>query len=106
MHDKNYTKIPLNELEQWRGVANQTCRVMGNLNNAEYRSKVFWLGPRPPASRTGFMTHMSSRPASTRKADAVAAKLAIYKIQGYYNDKDWRTGKSRRRPYMVLQGYI
>lgn len=81
-YSKEYTKIKLTELDRVRAIANAAVKPLG------YTTRVFWLGPRPSSE---FQTTASS----TRKSDAVAAKIAIYKFSrkrspyggGLYTDK-------------------
>lgn len=101
MYSKKYTVISLTDLPRERELAKQFCALLQKLDadGSEYKLRTFYLGPR------GRSRYSRSRPASTPRSNAVAAKIGIYKVQGYYNDANW-SGQSRRRPYMALQGYV
>ena len=101
--NKTYTVISLDDLETVRQQAKQYCALKEKMDGGEYKLRTFYLGPRDKAPIRGL--HRNSRPASTPRRNAIAAKIGIYKVQGYYNDAN-HYGGTRRRPYMELQGYV
>lgn len=68
-----YTKIPLEKLDEVRLVLRSKLKKLENETGKKYVIRTFYCGPRK-ASRWG------SRPATTLKTDATAAKIGVYRV--------------------------
>lgn len=66
-----FTPVPLADLDRTRSAAKIEMDKISKITGVKIKMRTFYLGPRPK-KRT--------RPISTRKGDAYAAKLAFYKV--------------------------
>ena len=83
---QNYTRFPLSELERVRTIVNGVVKPLG------MTTRVFYIGPRP-TNRKHY------KPSTTRKENATACKIAIYKRKRVKNT--WGSFD-----VMDLKGYV
>lgn len=69
---KAYTKIPLEKLDYIRLELRAKLKQLEASTGERYAIRTFYFGPR--------MKYRSSRPTSTLKSMATAAKIGIYKV--------------------------
>lgn len=67
----SYRKIPLEHLDEIRAVVHFRLKEISKSTGDSYAIRTFYCGPRPKKK--------TSRPASTPKAAAYAAKIGIYR---------------------------
>lgn len=85
----NFTPVPLADLDRARSAAKAQMAEIRKVTGVRMKMRTFYLGPRP---KTAYQIRFKQRPASTRKENAVAAKLAFYVVSpsgwpnlvGYY----------------------
>ena len=84
MVDKNYTKIPLDRVDEIRKGINEELKVLSKQTGTRYSTRTFYLGPRGHGYCPKFGSF--TRRGQTLKSMATAAKIGIYKdINGWPN---------------------
>lgn len=73
---KNYRKIPLDKLESTRLSIRAHLKFLEETTGKKYAIRTFYLGPRKEQSSK----YHTIRQGTTNKADAYAAKIAVYRI--------------------------
>jgi len=81
-----FNEIPLERLDIARSMLNAMLKHRGKLDNKRYGTRTFFLGPRPKR------THYGSRPASTLKSAAYAAKIGVYEKYFDRHSNRWVPG--------------
>ena len=70
---RSYTPIALDKLDEVRLRLRADLAELKSRTGEEYILRTFFLGPRPK--------NLPSRPASTLKSNAYAAKIGVYKLE-------------------------
>jgi hypothetical protein len=83
---KSYKKIPLERLEIVRLQVRADFKKLERTTGKRYSFRTFYLGPRKEQNSV----YHTIRQGTTNKADAYAAKIAIYEVTGTYKDRDGR----------------
>ena len=75
-YSKAFTPVPMADLDRARAAAKAQMAEIYKATGVKMRMRTFYLGPRP---KSAYQIRFKQRPASTRKENAVGAKLAFYK---------------------------
>jgi hypothetical protein len=92
-----YKKIPLDRLDAIRLQVRADFKKLESTTGKRYSFRTFYLGPRKEQSSK----YHTIRQGTTNKADAYAAKIAVYEVTRTYKDHD-----GRNRNYTNLITYV